>query len=203
MRKTLTAALTVAALAALAPAAQAYCLTGVKWPTPPDANLFYNPTGKITGGQCISSGQMDSAVTGVIGTWKALTYAGTTTKKANHKDGTNTVGWANLGGQTLGITNYLSYGSPFLTCGPNTFYRAFEIDVRITTVYRWTSTAGSCPCAAGSAFYLNAVAQHEYGHVVGLCHTNTPSSLMYPSFGACQNKSKGADENAGENALCY
>jgi len=47
------------------------------------------------------------------------------------------------------------------------------------------------------------VAQHEFGHVIGLCHTNTPSSLMYPSFGACQNKSKGSDENAGENALCY
>ena len=66
-----------------------------------------------------------------------------------------------------------------------------------------TSDGGQCPCAAGSAFYLNAVSAHEFGHVAGLCHTNTPSSLMYPSFNVCQNKNKGSDENAGENATCW
>jgi hypothetical protein len=203
VRKTNVAVLTLAALAVVAPAAWAYCLTGLKWPTPPDATLRYNASGKVTSGQCISSSQMDSAVTGTIGTWKALTYAGTTTKKANKRDGQNTVGWANLGGQTLGITNYLTYGTPILACGANSFYTAYEVDVRLTTVFRWTSTAGTCPCAAGSAFYLNAVAEHEYGHVVGLCHVGNAGSLMYASFGVCQNKSKGSDENAGENALCY
>ncbi|HKQ62826.1 MAG TPA: matrixin family metalloprotease [Candidatus Polarisedimenticolaceae bacterium] len=204
MRKTSIRILVVAVLAAAAvPAAWAYCLTGVKWPTPPDATMYYNSSGKVTSGQCISSSQLDTAVTGQIGTWKALTYAGTTSKKANRRDGQNTAGWANLGGQTLGITNYLSYGNPILTCGANSFYTALEIDVRVTTAFRWTSTAGSCPCAAGSAFYLNGIAQHEFGHAIGLCHTNTPSSLMYPSFGVCENKSKGTDENAGENALCY
>ena len=59
------------------------------------------------------------------------------------------------------------------------------------------------PVRAGSAFYLNGVSEHEFGHVTGLCHTNNPSSLMDPSFGACENKSSGADENAGENPLCY
>jgi hypothetical protein len=182
---------------------QAYCLTGVKWPTPPDASMRYNASGKVTSGQCISASQMDSAITGSIGNWRALTYAGTTSAKANRRDGQNTVGWAKLGGQTLGITNYLRYGSPILTCGSNSFQTAYEIDVRLTTTYRWTSGGGQCPCAAGSAFYLNAVASHEFGHVVGLCHTNQPSSLMYPSFGVCENKSVGGDENAGENALCY
>jgi hypothetical protein len=203
MRKTLASVLGLALSIAFVPAVSAYCLTGVKWPTPPDANVFYNASGKVTAGQCITSSQMDSAVTGTLGSWRALTYAGTTTKKANKRDGQNTVGWANLGGQTLGITNYLSYGTPALTCGSNTFYRAFEIDVRLSTVFRWTSGAGSCPCSAGSAFYLNAVAQHEYGHVVGLCHVSNPGSLMYASFGVCENKSKGSDETAGENALCY
>jgi hypothetical protein len=198
---TISAAATL--VAAIVSPASAYCLTGVKWPTPPDANVFYNASGKVTSGQCISGSQMDSAVTGSIGSWSALTYAGTTSKKANRRDGQNTVGWANLGGQTLGVTNYLSYGSPILTCGANSFYTLFESDVRLTTQFRWTSTGGSCPCAAGSAFYLNAVAQHEFGHVVGLCHVSNPSSLMYPSFGVCENKSKGSDENAGQNALCY
>jgi hypothetical protein len=193
----------VAAALVLPADVHAYCLTGVKWPTPPDANVYYNGSGKVTSGQCISASQMDSAVTGTIGSWKPLTYAGTTTKKANRRDGQNTAGWANLGGQTLGVTNYLSYGTPLLTCGGNSFYRLFEADVRITTVYRWTSGGGGCPCAAGSAFYLNAVAQHEFGHVTGLCHVNNPSALMYPSFGVCENKNKGSDDTAGENALCY
>lgn len=181
--------------------AAAYCLTGVKWPG--TGNIRYNASGKVTSGQCISTSQMDSAVTGAITPWKPLRYSGTTSNKANRRDGVNTVGWAKLGGGTLGITNYLSYGSPILSCGGNSFYSLFEADVRHTTTYRWTSGGGGCPCAAGSAFYLNAVAEHEFGHVAGLCHTNQPSSLMYPSFGVCENKSSGADENAGENALCY
>jgi hypothetical protein len=202
--KVVVAAIAIAVGLAASGTAFSYCLTGVKWPTPPDASVRYNPSGKVTSGQCISSSQMDAAVTGsAITGWRALTYAGTTSAKANRRDGVNVVGWANLGGQTLGITNYLRYGNPILTCGGNSFYTLMESDVRLATAYRWTSTAGSCPCAAGSAFYLNAVSQHEFGHVVGLCHTNTPSSLMYPSFGVCENKSKGGDENSGENALCY
>ena len=182
--------------------ASAYCLTGVRWPA--DTNVFYNANGKITTGQCISSGAMDSAVTGVITQWRALLYGGTTTKTANKRDGVNVIGWANLGGQTLGITNYLK-NDRFRTvpCGPNLFANLYEADVRITTQYRWTSGSGPCPCSAGSAFFVDDVSAHEHGHVIGLCHVNTPSALMYPSFGVCENKSKGSDESQGENALCY
>jgi hypothetical protein len=107
-------------------------------------------------------------------------------------------------GGTLGVTNYLS-NDRFRTvpCGGNPFANLYEADVRLTTTYRWTSGGGQCPCAAGPAFDLNAVSEHEFGHVIGLCHTNNPSSLMYPSFETCENKSSGGDENSGENALCY
>ena len=189
-----------AALAA--PDVLAYCLTGVRWPS--QADVYYNANGKVTSGQCISASQMDSAVTSGITPWSAIRYAGTTTKAANKRDGQNTVGWANLGGQTLGITNYLKYDrTRTVQCGGNLFANLYEADVRHTTTYRWTSGGGQCPCAAGSAFYLNAVSAHEFGHVIGLCHVNTPSSLMYPSFGACENNNKGSDENAGENATCW
>jgi matrixin len=194
--------LTAASCALLASAASAYCLTGVRWPV--DEGVFYNPSGKITSGQCISSSQMDSAVTGGIQGWRPIFYAGTTTKAANKRDGQNTVGWAKLGGGTLGVTNYLD-NDRFRTvsCGGNLFANLYEADVRLTTTYRWTAGGGQCPCAAGPAFYLNAVSAHEFGHVTGLCHTNNPSSLMYPSFGTCQNKSAGGDENSAQNALCY
>ena len=201
MRRLTIAACVLVLLVAAGSPAFAYCLTGVKWPA--DASVRYNASGKVTSGQCITASQMDSNVTGAIGVWKSLVYGGSTSARPNRRDGTNTVGWAKLGGQTLGVTNYLSYGTPILTCGSNSFQSLFEADVRLTTSYRWTGSGGSCPCAAGSAIYLNGVAQHELGHVSGLCHVNTPSSLMYPSFGVCENKSKGADETAGENALCY
>ena len=209
MRSTIKTAFAVVAAAAVlalaTPYAAAYCLTGVRWPDNNNpADVYYNSNGKITSGQCISSSQLDSAVIGGITPWSAIRYAGTTSAKANRRDGQNTVGWARLGGGTLGVTNYLSYSnSANASCGGNSFRDLFEADVRITTTYRWTSGGGGCPCAAGSAFYLNAVSAHEFGHVIGLCHTNQPSSLMYPSFGTCENKNKGSDENAGENALCY
>lgn len=201
MRRNLRRSILIAVASVLvAPAALAYCLTGVRWPG--TADIRYNPNGKVTSGQCISSSQMDSAVTGGINPWGDLHYAGTTTRQANKRDGFNTVGWAKLGGGTLGVTNYLD-SDRFRTveCNGNLFANLYEADVRITTTYRWTAGGGQCPCPAGSAFYLNAVSEHEFGHVAGLCHVNTPSSLMYPSFGVCENKSSGSDENAGENAL--
>ena len=203
-RSTMNRVICCAALAGITAAfavpAMAYCLTGVRWPA--DAGVYYNSSGKITSGQCTSN--LDGAVTGGIGAWRAIFYAGTTTKTANKRDNQNTVGWSNLGGQTLGITNYLQ-NDRFRTvqCGPNLFANLYEADVRITTQYRWASGSGPCPCAAGSAFFVDDVATHEFGHVIGLCHVGTPSSLMYPSFGVCENKSKTGDENAGENALCY
>lgn len=196
----------VVASAFVAPAAMAYCLTGARLADSPDSarDVRYNPNGKITSGQCISASQMDSAVTGGITPWNVLSYRGTTSATANKRDGQNTVGWAKLGGGTLGVTNYLS-NDRFrnVSCGGNLFANLYEADVRLTTTYRWTAGGGGCPCAAGSAFYLNAVSEHEFGHVIGLCHTNNPNALMYPSFGVCENKSSGSDDNAGENALCY
>jgi len=196
-------ALVVAAL--VAPDVLAYCLTGVRWPDDNQpAPVYYNPSGKVTTGQCISAAQMDSAVTGGVTGWKALSYAGTTTKTANKRDGVNVVGWAKLGGQTLGITNYLRYDRyRTVPCGGNLFANLYEADVRITTSYRWTSGGGGCPCAAGSAIYLNSVSSHEFGHVIGLCHVNNANALMYASVAVCDNKSKTSDETAGENALCY
>jgi len=77
MSRAVTRTILAAAAAALvAPAALAYCLTGVRWPA--DANVYYNTGGKVTAGQCISSSQMDSAVTSGIGAWRAIHYAGTT-----------------------------------------------------------------------------------------------------------------------------
>ena len=202
MRKLLWIVSILSLAALTASDASAYCLTGVRWPA--RADVLYNPSGKVTTGQCISASQMDSAVRSGITPWSAIVDAGTTSRTANKRDGVNVVGWAKLGGQTLGITNYLNNDRwRTVACGNNLFANLYEADVRITTTYRWTSGGGSCPCAAGSAFYVDSVSEHEFGHVIGLCHVNQSASLMYPSFGVCESKHKGSDENNGENATCW
>lgn len=198
----LTAVLLVLAVAT--PEARAYCLWGYKWRTTP-VSMYYNASGKITSGQCISSAQLDSAITGKITAWRALRYAGTTTRSGNVRDGFNVIGWRNLGATgTLGVTYRLNNSSSRTqSCGANSFFEFFETDVLFNTVYRWTSRAGTCPCTAGSGYYLDTVADHEFGHVIGLCHSSVTSALMYPSVGACQSKGHSSDDNAGQNALCY
>jgi hypothetical protein len=196
------ACLALAVLALAAPSVSAYCLTGVKWGS--QGQIFYNGSGKVTSGQCISASALDSAASGGIGAWGTMIRnAGSTGNRPNRRDGQSVLGWAKLGGGTLGITNYLSYGSPILSCGGNGFQSLFEADVRLATSYRWTSGNGACPCAAGSAFYVDDVSAHEFGHVIGLCHSNQPAALMYPSFGVCENKGIGSDDNAGKANLCY
>ncbi|HEX5041515.1 MAG TPA: matrixin family metalloprotease [Candidatus Polarisedimenticolaceae bacterium] len=194
------ACLAVAVVAVAASPVSAYCLTGVKWGS--QGQIFYNSSGKVTSGQCATN--LDSAVTGGIGAWgNMIRNAGATGNRPNRRDGKNVLGWAKLGGGTLGVTNYLSYGSPILSCGGNSFQSLFEADVRISTTYRWASGNGACPCAQGSAFFVDDVSTHEFGHVIGLCHSNQPAALMYPSFGVCENKGIGPDDTAGKNALCY
>lgn len=180
-----------------------YCLNGLRWPDNNNpADVYYNSKNKTTSGQCISSSQLDSAAISGINAWGELRYAGSTTKTANKKDGQNTLGWANLGGQTLGITNFLSYDKwKTVPCNGNYFANLYESDVRISNVFRMTSSGGQCPCSYGSAFYVNSISTHEFGHVIGLCHVSQRASLMYPSFDVCESKNKTSDENAGESAI--
>ena len=196
------------AVAMLSTSALAYCLNGVRWFPGGLAseNVYYNSAKKVTTGQCISSSTMDNQVISGITAWDVLNYAGTTTKTPNKKDSQNTVGWAKLGGTTLGITNYLDYDrfrTKTASCSGSTLWaELYEVDVRLSTSYRWVDT-GPCPCAAGSAFHLGGVSQHEFGHVIGLCHENDFATLMNSSVGACSVTNKGSDETQGEDALCY
>lgn len=81
-------------------------------------------------------------------------------------DGFNDVGWASIGGSTLGVTWFVTSGAP-------------EADMALNTRFAWKQTCGS---SGGSAYDLETVFLHENGHVAGLDHTNRTDSVMYPSY---------------------
>jgi hypothetical protein len=80
-------------------------------------------------------------------------------------DGRNDVGWLPLPTNTLGVT--------WSTIGGWD-----EADMALSTRVPWTT---GCTGVAGS-FDVQTVLLHENGHVAGLGHASSPSSVMYPSY---------------------
>jgi hypothetical protein len=128
-----TAIVAATVIALTTPYAAAYCLTGVRWTS--QADVRYNSSGKVTSGQCISSSQLDSAVTGGIGSVELDPLRrhderqGESARRPEHRSGGPISEAARSG-----VTNYLSYSNQANTCcGSNCFRELFEADVRITT----------------------------------------------------------------------
>jgi Matrixin len=80
-------------------------------------------------------------------------------------DGRNDVGWLPLPPNTLGVT--------WSTIGGRD-----EADMALSTQVPWNT---GCTNVAGS-FEAQTVLLHENGHVAGLGHASSPSSVMYPSY---------------------
>ncbi len=89
--------------------------------------------------------------------WITLHVAGTTTRDATlHFDGNNDIAWTDLSGATLGV-NY---------CATQSGER-IDSDTQFDNSSRaWTMTAES------GKFDLRATAEHEFGHGIGIGHSN-------------------------------
>lgn len=95
------------------------------------------------------------------------------------------------------LTGYYSTSTTG-TCGSLNVVKVTDADVAFNLSYNYTTVAqGSC----SSEIYLESVATHEVGHVIGLAHSNTSSALMYPSVSYCNNKQLASDDYSGRNAL--
>jgi hypothetical protein len=150
-----------------------YFYTGLQW-SPPSVTQNYNPAGQPLAAQ--------TALTNTYSDWSnvsASTYrisSGGTTDRcpslvqecpgAQVNDNNNDVGWAALGGTTLGVT-WFTASDP-------------EADMALNTRFTWKSTCGS----GGSGYDVETVFLHENGHVAGLDHANRTDSVMYPSYQA-------------------
>lgn len=167
------------ALSCLASSAFAYSLNGRKWFSSADAKFYLNNSNGAT--CCLSASQQANQITSGITPWGIAGYGGTTTKSGAKNDGQNVISWAKLGGTTLGVTHYISTNtSQSQVCNGSLIYRFVEVDVRFNNAFNWQTSSG---CSNG--FDLAGVSTHEFGHAVGLGHSNVQGATMYPSAAAC------------------
>ena len=190
------AALYVAVLF-LASSAFGYSLNGRKWFTSSDAQFFLNNANGPT--CCLTPSQQSSQILSGITPWGIASSGGTTNLSGAKRDGQNVISWGKLGGTTLGVTNYISTNtSQSQVCNGVLIYRFEEVDVRFNNAFAWQT---SSTCTTG--FDLAGVSTHEFGHAVGLGHTNVTGATMYPSVARCDFSisSLANDDKAGYSAI--
>ena len=174
-----------------------YTLNGRKWFTSGDAKFYYNSSNGPA--CCLTASEQQSQIVSGINAWGIASSGGSTTKSGAKKDGVNAISWAKLGGTTLGVTNYVSTDtSQSQVCNGSLIYRFEEVDVRFNNAFKWQSSSG---CSGG--YDLAGVATHEFGHAVGLGHTNVQGATMYPSVAACDFSlsSLASDDRNGYSAI--
>jgi hypothetical protein len=151
----------------------AYAYTGLVWSAFPVVQS-YNSVGEPAGpGAAAALQRTQSTLSSISGSSFRMSYGGATTRcpslvnecpGARSTDRRNDVGWARLSGGTLGVT-WWTTSTP-------------EADMALNSRFTWKNTCG----ASGSGYDVETVLLHENGHVAGLDHSSTTSSVMYPSY---------------------
>ena len=186
-----------AAFFCIASVAFGYSLNGRKWFTSADARFYLNNANGPA--CCLSSSQQSSQILSGINPWGIASHGGSTTRSGAKRDGQNVISWGKLGGTTLGVTNYIGTDTnQSQVCGGNLIYRFTEVDVRFNNAFSWQTSSG---CSNG--FDLAGVSTHEFGHAVGLGHSNVNGSTMFPSVAPCDFSvaSLGNDDKSGYSAI--
>ena len=186
-----------AAFFCITSAAFGYTLNGRKWFASADAKFYLNNADGPA--CCLTSSQQSSQILSGITPWGIASNGGTTTRSGARRDGQNVISWGKLGGTTLGVTNYISTDtSQSQVCNGNLIYRFTEVDVRFNNAFNW-QTSSTCT----NGYDLAGVSTHEFGHAVGLGHTNVTGATMYPSVRACDFSvsSLANDDKAGYSSI--
>ncbi len=140
----------------------------------------YNTAGQGSGKGTALSNALASW-TNVSGADHVLTLAGTTTTGFT-TNGTNTVLWANGNGCTgscLAITALVLQSGQVIV----------ETDISFNASFTWNTN--------GSDYDVESVAAHEFGHALGIHHTNltsTPRPTMYASYFGTGGRSLASDD---------
>ncbi|MCC6385825.1 MAG: matrixin family metalloprotease [Dehalococcoidia bacterium] len=146
----------------------AFTLDASRWP---DSRVAwaYNPTGR----PAALGGERDAVAT-AANSWNAagafsFVDAGATGAGTGGchgaTDGVNTLGWANQDGSVLAIT-----------CGWYSGARSTEFDMEIDPDWDWTIGSGRV------GVDLQSVVLHEFGHALGLAHSDDRNAVMYSTY---------------------
>lgn len=120
----------------------------------------------------------------------SFTYAGESTQTTNTNDGINLVLFRNASsGSAIATAYWWSSGSRIID-GDIVFWDG---------AYRFFTGASGC----SSGFYVEDIATHEFGHVLGLGHSALPAATMFATTASCNtsNRTLDADDIAGVRAL--
>ncbi len=159
--------------------------TGLVWDVLPVVQS-YNPAGERVDTQAALANTQFSW-SAVSGSSFGVTSGGTTSRcpslvdecpGAQTLDTRNDVGWQPLSPGTLGVT--------WSTLSSD------EADMALNTAVPWSA---GCAPAAGS-YDVQTVLLHENGHVAGLDHATSTSSIMYPSYQAANCALGSLDQDA-------
>jgi hypothetical protein len=117
-------------------------------------------------------------------------YAGPSTQTTTTNDQINLVLFRDAAnGSAIATTYWWSSGS-----------RIIDADI-VFWDGGFTFFAGTTGCSGG--FYLEDIAAHEFGHVLGLGHSAVAGATMYPSVSSCNtgNRTLDPDDISGVRAL--
>jgi hypothetical protein len=109
-------------------------------------------------------------------------YAGSSAQSTNTYDGTNLVTFRNASsGSAIATTYWWTSGG-----------RIVDADIVFWDGgFRFFSGASGC----SSGFYIEDIAAHEFGHALGLAHSDAAAATMYFAVASCSTSSRSLDSD--------